>query len=237
MADAHHIYLANHNSVFAMFQQTDEPDKVHYGTAMLVAPDALVTTLHGMDIHRKPLGLFVVDGKGKRFAVENVLPAPKGEDLMLLRLQAGSRLSERPLLFDPVKDARSLSGIELVAIGVPLAVVGQDPKTKETTLVSEQTVSKGILGGVWMGSLQIIVPISAGNSGGAVFEPDGSVIGMAYSQSVREELDKAPAGQPYAKDQNLNFAVPAYEIIDFCQSNGVDIHVKGLEVPHIDLGH
>lgn len=116
----------------------------------------------------------------KTYSVSKVVGYDKDKDIAIITLSENTGL--KPLkIGDPNKVKK---GEKIVAIGSPLGI--------------KNSVSDGILSGRItmddMSVLQFTAPISSGNSGGALFDDKGRVIGVTFAS--------------YEDGQNLNLAIP-----------------------------
>ena len=151
-----------------------------YGSGFFVRPGHIATNYHV--IEQATRIYFKLVGEETTYWVENIVATDPTHDLALLRVSSVNI----PIL--------SLANSDSVQIGENVYVVG-NPRGWEGT-ISDGIVSsiRGEGNNKW---LQTTAPISPGNSGGAVLNSRGEVIGVA-TLSYRAD---------YA--QNLNFAVPS----------------------------
>ena len=151
-----------------------------YGSGFFVHPGHIATNHHV--IERATRIYFKLVGKETTYWVEDIVATDPTHDLALLRVSSVNI----PVL--------SLANSDSVQIGENVYVVG-NPRGWEGT-ISDGIVSsiRGEGNNKW---IQTTAPVSPGNSGGAVLNSRGEVIGVA-TLSYRAD---------YA--QNLNFAVPS----------------------------
>ncbi len=176
-AEADKIFKENNKAVVVVVTFDKEGNPLMQGSGFIVRPDgAIVTNYHvisnASDIKIKA-GEKVLD-------VEGFIHTDKENDIVILKVK-GKNLPT-------VK----IGDIEKVGIGEKVYVISSPEGL-------ENTISDGILSGIRditeiRKMLQITAPISSGSSGGAVFNKNGEVIGVATFL-----LKEA---------QNLNFAMP-----------------------------
>ena len=153
---------------------------LRYGSGFFVRPGYIATNYHVIDNASRTY--FKLVGEEESYWIETIVATDPAHDLALLKV---STLNARTL---PLANSDSVQiGEDVYAVGNPRGWEG--------------TVSDGIVSSIrgeddnkW---IQITAPISPGNSGGAVLNNRGEVIGVATL---------AYSGD-YA--QNLNFAVPS----------------------------
>lgn len=151
-----------------------------YGSGFFVRPGYIATNHHV--IERATKIYFKLVGEETTYWVEDIVATDPTHDLALLRVSS----VDIPVL--------SLANSDSVQIGETVYIVG-NPRGWEGT-ISDGIVSsiRGEGNNRW---IQTTAPISPGNSGGAVLNSRGEVIGIA---TLSYEADYA---------QNLNFAVPS----------------------------
>ena len=151
-----------------------------YGSGFFIHPGYIATNYH---VIRQATRIdFKLVGKETTYRVKDIVATDPTHDLALLRVSS----TNIPVL--------SLANSDSVQPGETVYIVG-NPRGWEGT------ISDGIVSGIrgegknqW---IQTTAPISPGNSGGAVLNSRGKVIGVA---TLSYEADYA---------QNLNFAVPS----------------------------
>ena len=123
---------------------------------------------------------------GQSYFLDEVIAADEARDLAILRFKADTKLKPLPLQ----KEDTLLRGQPVVAIGSPEGY--------------KNSVSKGDISALFiknnMRHIQFTAPISPGSSGGALFDNQGTVIGITTSF-----LD--------GSSQNINFAIDIKEAI------------------------
>ena len=155
-------------------------EPLKYGSGFFVRPGHIATNHHV--IERATKIYFKLVGQETTYWIEDIVATDPTHDLALLRVSSVNI----PVL--------SLANSDSVQIGENVYAVG-NPRGWEGT-VSDGIVSsiRGEGNNQW---IQITAPISPGNSGGAVLNSRGEVIGVA---TLSYQADYA---------QNLNFAVPS----------------------------
>ena len=156
------------------------------GTGFFVSADGRIVTNH-----------HVIDGTsrlvahlqgGRKVAVAGVLARDEDSDLAVLQAETGTY----PFL--------TLGGIEKLAVGTPVAVIGSPvglEGTLSTGIVSALRERGAEVHGHQLESwrVQITAPISPGSSGSPVLTEDGRVVAVAVGN--------------VGGGQGLNFAIPA----------------------------
>lgn len=174
------------------------------GTGFAVAPGMLVTNQHVVAGCRS---LEVVSTDGRRAA--RVVGSDELVDLALLRVTGlGGNVA-------PIRRVGSVRlGEQAYAFGFPL-----------TGLLSESgnftggTVSslRGMRDSA--SQIQISTPVQPGNSGGALADASGSVIGVVVGKLNASAIARATGDIP----QNVNFAVSLQALSDFLRRNNVAV--------------
>ena len=140
----------------------------------------------------------VVSDDGQSQKVSSVIAFDENKDLAILQLSEATNIT--PLSIGDSTDVKR--GDKVYAIGSPLGLLN--------------TVSEGIVSGFVedgdITAIQTSAPISHGSSGGALINEHGELIGITYAG-----ID---AGQ------NLNFAIPSYEISYVWENGKVDMDVE-----------
>ncbi|HKB81638.1 MAG TPA: trypsin-like peptidase domain-containing protein [Burkholderiales bacterium] len=181
------VFAKNRNAIYMLIVSGDEPgvlDVVAQGSAVLIAPGRFVTNCHVLERGKN----FVVSRREDRI-IERVLLVSfeKGKDLCELDLA-----QMKPGFDKPVE----IAATDTLHIGETVFAIGS-PRGMELT------ISNGIVSGFREASggvklIQTTAPISAGSSGGGLFDDQGRLVGITTL---------------VAKDsQNLNFAISAQYI-------------------------
>lgn len=151
----------------------DEGHKREQGSGFVVSSDGTaITNYHVIRGASRATAKF---SDGTLSDVSGVVSYDAARDVAVIRLASA------PKTVLQLGDSDGVTvGEKVVAIGSPLGL--------------ENTLSEGIVSGMRNGVIQMSVPISPGSSGGAVFDPQGKVIGISVATILM--------------GQNLNFAVP-----------------------------
>lgn len=198
LADADRIYKENSNAVVVIETYDKYGEPIGQGSGFIVRQDgAVVTNYH---VISDAVDIKVRVGN-KVLNVEGLLHIDKENDIVILKAK-GEKLQT-------VK----IGDIQKLSVGEKVYVISS-PKGLENT------ISEGILSRIReidpkMKILQITAPVSRGSSGGAVFNKNGEVIGIATF--IIEEA------------QNLNFAMPVNLIKDKITTKKV-IALKDAEI-------
>lgn len=133
---------------------------------------------------------FIRDGQQQSFKAE-VIQSDRQNDLAILKITDNSF---RPFSNIPYNFQTVLSdvGTNIFALGYPMAnIMGSEIKFTDGKISSKT----GIQGDITM--YQISVPIQSGNSGGALFDYDGNLVGITSAGLNRE----------YFNSENVNYAI------------------------------
>lgn len=169
------------------------------GSGFFVQPNRIATNFHVID--GSAGGTVRLVGQEKVYPVERIFAVDKKHDLAILQVLAPG---VKPL---PIGDSEFVEvGDQIYVLGNPLGVL-------------EGTFSDGIISAIrevdGVEFFQVTAPISEGNSGGAVLNAKGEVIGV--SQGV------VPAGQ------DLNFAIPSIYLKRLVNQLGQEMLEMGIE--------
>ncbi len=182
-ADAEKIFKENNRAIVVIVAFDEGGNPISQGSGFVVRQDgAIVTSYH---VISKAEDIDVRVGN-KVLKVEGLLHMDKENDIVMLKAKGENLQNVR------------IGDIGKVNVGEGVYVISS-PKGLENT------ISEGILSGIReidpeRKILQITAPFSEGSSGGAVFNKDGEVIGVATFL-----IEDA---------QNLNFAIPVNLIKD-----------------------
>jgi len=182
-ADADKVFKENSKAVVVVITYDEKGNPISQGSGFIVRADGGVVTNYHVISNAK--GIKVKAGD-KVLETEGLIYADKENDLVILKVKGVN--------LPTVK----LGDIEKANIGEKVYVISSPQGL-------ENTISDGLLSGIREITsdkkiLQITAPVSKGSSGGAVFNKDGEVIGIATF--LIEEA------------QNLNFAMPVNLIKD-----------------------
>jgi hypothetical protein len=142
--------------------------------------------------------------EGASYLIEGIVVSNSERDLALLKIKTTSK----EFSFLNLRDSDSVQiGEQVIAIGSPLGL--------------EATVSPGFISGVrdvdGLRLLQTTAPISPGNSGGALVDLNGAVIGVP---SLTLTLVK----KNVTVSQNLNFALPSNYVRELISAESAEVH-------------
>ena len=147
----------------------------------------LVTNYHVID---QGAVIKAYSDEGYEYELASVVVADEDKDIAIL--QFASPVTAKPLSID--KNQRISRGEKVLAIGSPMGI--------------KNTVTTGTITNVTsrhdMTYYQFSAPISSGNSGGALLNDKGYVLGVTTSTLVSTE----------SAVQNMNFAIPISYVID-----------------------
>ncbi|MCL2073104.1 MAG: trypsin-like peptidase domain-containing protein [Marinilabiliaceae bacterium] len=133
---------------------------------------------------------FIRDGQQQAFNAE-VIQSDRQNDLAILKI---SDSSFKPFTNVPYNFQTTLSdvGTNIFALGYPMAnIMGSEIKFTDGKISSRT----GVQGDITM--YQISVPIQSGNSGGALFDYDGNLVGVTSAGLNRD----------YFNSENVNYAI------------------------------
>lgn len=185
------------------------------GTGFVVAPGHVLTAHH------------VVQGRGSLL----VGPLPNGKWTPAEVVQTDPKL-DLALLKAPIDlPVLSLAPSADVPMGLEVSVIGY-PQPKFQGL--SRKITQGIVNGVRsekqnaqdVGFLQISAEVSKGNSGGPVFAPDGTVIGLVQRKMNAGKV----AEQTEDWVVNVSYALRSSQVIKFLQDNGVRPQLQPLSL-------
>ncbi|ABN52676.1 MAG TPA: TIR domain-containing protein [Hungateiclostridium thermocellum] len=177
------IVKKNDHKVVAVY--VDVPGGQSQGSGFFIKDGVIVTNYHVIEGGKSAKILL---SNGNYVDVEGVLYTDSDVDIAVLKLV--NEVGIEPVTIGQARD--SDKGSIAVAIGSPLGLFN--------------TVSTGIISNFWEANgvnlIQISIPITHGNSGGALFNESGKLIGIT-SSGIGEA--------------NLNFAISSTHIIPICE--------------------
>jgi len=166
------------------------------GSGFIISSDGqVVTNYHVIDMVPK---LKVVASDGKEYDVLGVTAYNVNYDLAVLKLKNADNM---PAVKLGNSDDLKL-GEEVVAIGYPLGL--------QVTVTFGNVSSLNTPGGLYRTNqkdIQITSPISAGNSGGPLFNMYGEVVGINYSTIINA--------------QNMNYSIPINQLKPMISSKSI----------------
>jgi hypothetical protein len=172
------------------------------GTGFLVAPGLLITNHH---VAANCQRLDIVSPDGRRAA--KLVDADDLVDLALVRVTG---------LTGPVASIRRAGSIRLgeaaYAFGFPLTGLLSEGGNFTNGVVSSL---RGMRDSV--NQIQITTPVQPGNSGGALVDSAGGVIGVVAAKLNAAAVSRATGDIP----QNVNFAVSPQALADFLRKNAI----------------
>ena len=167
-----------------------------YGTGWFVTHEHIVTCRHVVNGAKK---VEVFLASAGRMVPVTVVAKDTKHDIALLKLAAPDP-SVTPLV---IRSKPSNIGEKVFTVGYPLVdMMGGEAKFTEGSV----SARSGIQGTAWQ--LQISVPIQAGNSGGALLDEAGNVLGV-ISSSLNDVALLASSG---AIPQSVNYAIKAKHV-------------------------
>lgn len=175
------------------------------GTGVFVAPGLLVTNEHVISA----CASVAVQTPGGVSASVTVRSADAELDLAILEVDAtpGSIITGRLAEFS--KD-NTVLGESLTVFGYPLSGVLASGGTLTTGTLS---ATAGL--GDDLDRLQFSAPVQPGNSGGAVFDSRGRIVGI-----VQAVLMPIQRGRELLVPQNVNFAIKGASVVRFLEAGG-----------------
>ena len=182
----------------------DKTQKIVTGTGWAVSPSHVVTCWHVVKDAKK-LSCILSDGS---MVALSLVAADKANDIAILKIVGSRELSEfLPLRIKPLRISEPV-----FTIGYPLvSILGQSQKYTEGTVSAVAGIDNDVR------FYQISVPIQPGNSGGALVNSSGEVVGIASSG-----LDALMAvGVTGAIPQNVNYAVKVRYVAAVLDDNDI----------------
>ena len=171
------------------------------GSGFIISTDGYILTNHHVIEDASSITVSLYDGRSYEAAL---IGYDKSNDIAVLKIEAEEDLA--PVILG---DSDSLNvGDPVVAIGNPL---GELTFSLTAGYVSAKDRQVTFSGGTTMNLIQTDAAINSGNSGGALFNMYGEVVGVTnakYSSSSSSE----------ASIDNIGFAIPINSIMDIVQS-------------------
>jgi serine protease Do len=180
-ADAGDIAAASRSVVrVVVFSEADPGYPIGHGSGVVVAPDLILTNAHVVDEdeYETRITLSIVPAEGSKTYDAEVIDRSPGNDLALIRLRNGARLTPAAFFTGSVED-----GSDVFAIGYPGGVdIAQGLNAKDMLRPQVPVKTKGsISGGRSARDFETLLhtaAIGSGNSGGPLVDPCGRVIGI-----------------------------------------------------------
>jgi serine protease Do len=215
-ADPNDIAAASRSVVRVLVLPLDESETtpISHGSGIVVAPGIILTNNHVIneDSFDQPVRFMIVPAEGSAtYAVEVVDRSP-GNDLALLRTQEKARLVSASFYSGPIAD-----GLDVFAIGYPGGVdIAQGLRSEDiirpqTPVKTKGTYSTG-RSAKGFETLLHTAPIGGGNSGGALVDGCGRVLGVNSFGTISD-----------GSDAEFFFAVAVPEVTTFLRKNGVTV--------------
>jgi tetratricopeptide (TPR) repeat protein len=175
-AQSNKIFKENSHAIVVLIAYDDKGNAISQGSGFIVREDGAIVTNYHVISNAKDIKVKAGD---TIFDVEGLIHSDKENDLVIIKIK-GQNLPT--VKFGDIEKANT--GENVYVISSPDGL--------------ENTITEGILSGIWEITplkkiLDITAPISSGSSGGAVFNKNGEVIGVA-TFIIKEA-------------QNLNFAM------------------------------
>lgn len=161
------------------------------GSGFFISEDGYLATNHHVVDGATTIEVsFVRDGQWVNYPA-SVVMSDKQNDLSILKI-AGSSFQPMPTIPYNFVTRVQDTGSEVFTLGYPMAdVMGNEVKFTDGKISSKS----GIQGDATV--YQMTVPIQPGNSGGPLFNMDGSLVGITSSTLNRE----------YFRSENVNYAI------------------------------
>lgn len=168
----------------------------------------VVTALH---VIRDRQEVLVGPVAERRWASAKVIYTDPARDLALLE----ARIAREPL---PIADWSQVPiGLEAVVIGYPQpSLMGLSKKVTQGVVNGERRRGSG------PASFQLSAEVHKGNSGGPVFAPDGTVIGVVLQKQNALAIAEKTQDLP----QNVNYALRSDELRTFLEAAGLPVSVR-----------
>lgn len=185
-----------------------------FGTGFLITAEGhILTSWH---VIKNKSQIYVGPVTGNKWKKATVIKVDEKSDLALLKT---TPIARSPLEFAEWADVPI--GLEAYSIGFPIPkVLGLSRKMTQGLVNGDRTESGD------EGFFQFSAETQKGNSGGPVFAPDGSVIGV-----VQRKLDALKvAERSNDLPENVNYAVKSAAVIKFLSGASVNVAVRKLNL-------
>jgi S1-C subfamily serine protease len=190
------------NSVVTVETKDQQGKPLAQGSGFIVASDGKVITNYHVIQGAASGEIRFADGAS--YSVKGLIGSNPERDLAVLKLE--TTLNQFRFLSLGNSDTVEV-GEQVIAIGSPLGL--------------EATVSPGFISGVrevnGLKLLQTTAPISPGNSGGALINLNGEVVGVPSFTLTRVSRDATVS-------QNLNFALPSNYVRELLDAQTSEVH-------------
>lgn len=191
-ADPADIAAASRSVVrVVVFSEADPGYPIGHGSGVVVAPNMILTNAHVVDEdeYETRISITIVPGEGSKTYDAEVVDRSPGNDLALIRLRGGARLTPAAFFTGNVED-----GSDVFAIGYPGGVdIAQGLNAEDMLRPQVPVKTKGsISGGRSAKEFETLLhtaAIGGGNSGGPLVDPCGRVIGINSFGTISDGSD------------------------------------------------
>jgi serine protease Do len=198
-----------------VFSEADPGAPIGHGSGVVVAPDLILTNYHVVneDSYETRITLSIVPSEGSKTFGAEVIDLSPGNDLALIRLQNGARLTPLAFYAGTVED-----GSDVFAIGYPGGVdVAQGLDSQDMLRPQVPVKTKGTISGGRSAkdfeTLLHTAAIGSGNSGGPLVDACGRVLGINSFGTVSNG----------GSDAEFFFAISDREVRAFLSRNKVQM--------------
>jgi serine protease Do len=185
---------------------------IGHGSGVVVSSNAIVTNNHVVDENQygEAIRVVIVPGDGKQTYEADVADMSPRNDLALIRLRNGARLTPVGLYSGPIAD-----GLDVFAIGYPGGVdIAQGLNTEDILQPQPAVKTRGsISAGRSAKEFETLLhtaPIGGGNSGGPLVDGCGRVVGINSFGTVAN-----------GNDAEFFFAIAVPEVSTFLRKNAI----------------
>ena len=175
------------------------------GSGIMIADGIIATNYHVIENAQKTEIILNVDGIQTAFD-SRVLCVDKTNDLALLSIKDKQYQGSNKPPFKILPNVTDV-GTSVFTMGFPLsAILGQEMKVTDGIISSKSGYNGDII------MYQITAPIQPGNSGGALFDKKGNLVGITN------------AGVPGA--ENVGYAIKSSYLLNLIDSAPININVQ-----------
>ena len=214
-ADPADIAAASRSVVrVVVFSEADPGFPIGHGSGVVVAPDLILTNAHVVDEDEfgTRISVAIVPGEGRRTYEAEIVDRSPGNDLALIKLRNGARLTPASFLSGSIED-----GSDVFAIGYPGGVdIAQGLAMEDMLRPQVPVKTKGsISGGRSAKDFETLLhtaAIGSGNSGGPLVDACGRVVGINSFGTVSN-----------GGDAEFFFAIANREVRNFLARNKVSM--------------
>jgi S1-C subfamily serine protease len=214
------LSTGNNNKNTDTEQNNILPDLKSTGSGFIVSGKVVATNFHVVDGASKITVTLTTDGVFEEYNAR-VLSVDKTNDLALVTIKDDKFIPLKPA---PYRIATSASdvGTSVFTMGYPMTnILGEEMKITDG-IISSKTGFKGSAT-----EYQISAPIQPGNSGGALFDKSGNLIGITNAGLKNESVE------------NVNYAIKTNYLLNLIDSAPIDIelprgeNVSGKTLPEL----